>query len=541
MPAKIILGPILYIGRCDAATWKMFVNLLVDGGDPTTPPVEITSTDFQVGVPVVSSNFASEGLDEYVSWRWELTAARQAQEQWSSYTMAPKAGLAVAGMNQALTISDVAVPPRGELPRSMFFSCNGFDDPKLLGRVGEQDALWKRLQDLHLAGKIRPSLSSPGGCHLVIGGGDQVYADSLWMAKDCPLKKYGDDPLSADTAKIVTSTDAQKIIRSYINLYAERWGRKDPAWVFARIPSIFTWDDHDIFDGWGSYDIDRQGCDVFRKAFRAASLTFEAFQLGTSPQLGGAPSPHLRRAASHFMQTLNFDNADQEVILVLLDARNNRTLEQVLSDVQRSDLKAFLHELAAGDGSRHRHLIVISSIPVVYMRFDSALRLLELIPGSQDLEDDLRDHWESRRHRDERSKLIMNLLEAAHAAHCRVTILSGDVHIGARGRITSTRPEHLPANAAETTIEQITSSGIEYPPPSWLEFITVETSGTEAVDHIAPGVTTEVIPVSGRIKYLRDRNFLYIQPDLSGEEGRLWIKYYAEKTQIPEQITISSW
>jgi len=86
MSAKITLGPVLYIGRCDATTWKMFVNLLIEGGDSISPPIEITSTDCQVGTPVIASNFASEGLDEYVSWRWELTAARQAQEQWLSYT-----------------------------------------------------------------------------------------------------------------------------------------------------------------------------------------------------------------------------------------------------------------------------------------------------------------------------------------------------------------------------------------------------------------------------------------------------------------------
>lgn len=38
----------------------------------------------------------------------------------------------------------------------------------------------------------------------------------------------------------------------------------DVATALATIPAVMIWDDHDIFDGWGSYDPDMQNCVIFK-------------------------------------------------------------------------------------------------------------------------------------------------------------------------------------------------------------------------------------------------------------------------------------
>lgn len=61
-------------------------------------------------------------------------------------------------------------------------------------------------------------------------------------------------------------------------------------------------------------------------------------------------------------------------------------------------------------------------------------QLLGALPGQQGLEDNLRDHWTSVPHRQERLRLIHRLLEFSLTKKCRVTVLSGDVHGGAAGK-----------------------------------------------------------------------------------------------------------
>ena len=41
----------------------------------------------------------------------------------------------------------------------------------------------------------------------------------------------------------------------YVRLYCERWGKGSGfADMAARVPMVMTWDDHDVFDGWGSHE-----------------------------------------------------------------------------------------------------------------------------------------------------------------------------------------------------------------------------------------------------------------------------------------------
>ncbi|MDF5950495.1 hypothetical protein P4193_02460 [Pseudomonas aeruginosa] len=91
------------------------------------------------------------------------------------------------------------------------------------------------------------------------------------------------------------------------------------------------------------------------------------------------------------------------------------------------------------------------------------------MPGQWELEDDLRDHWRSKPHRDERQRLIKRLLNFS-AKGTRVTIVSGDVHVAAAAVIESSLPQH--GNGAGA-IFQLVSTGIvhtrlqRWPCTSW--------------------------------------------------------------------------
>lgn len=46
-----------------------------------------------------------------------------------------------------------------------------------------------------------------------------------------------------------------------------------------------TWDDHDIYDGYGSYPDDLQNCAVFQHAFKLSRRFYLAFQQQTNLDL----------------------------------------------------------------------------------------------------------------------------------------------------------------------------------------------------------------------------------------------------------------
>jgi len=110
------------------------------------------------------------------------------------------------------------------------------------------------------------------------------------------------------------------------------------------------------------------------------------------------------------------------------------------------------------------HLLLLAGVPVVYPKYPAFVEgIMGIWPGQaaahlDTLDDDLRDHWRSGRHTGERIRLIHRLLRFARDNDCRVTILSGDVHLAALGLIESTRESARNPNTQ--SINQLISSPI---------------------------------------------------------------------------------
>ena len=158
----------------------------------------------------------------------------------------------------------------GEKDYFILLSCN---DPFAADgkSTGAPWAMWERLEE---------DTRGDENCRLLLLGGDQVYCDELERQREGKgfikkLEKSGDA-----TAVEVKLKDA------FIDQYHKYWSHDSLRKVFARIPSLAMWDDHDITDGWGSRLESFDGTEVkpsWRRYFNVAREAFEAYQAVRNP------------------------------------------------------------------------------------------------------------------------------------------------------------------------------------------------------------------------------------------------------------------
>ena len=140
---------------------------------------------------------------------------------------------------------------------------------------------------------------------------------------------------------------------------------------------------------------------------------------------------------------------------------------------------------------------------------------------------------------------LYSLISTFSRSAAAVTVLSGDVHVGARARVRSRNPDHLvPAlgTVGEVFIEQATSSPIVHPPPGWLAFKGMLALSEDSREDLPGFLQTELLPV-GKELYLRDRNWLSIRlerpkPHDTPARPKLWVKWIAEKENLPMEVVV---
>ncbi|MEK6736506.1 MAG: alkaline phosphatase D family protein [Pseudomonadota bacterium] len=486
---SIKLGPILRFHGSDNNLWKVSV-LLVSENEANAPTVRYGAADDEA-MPV---NIGSREFDTASSWqitRHDMEIVMTDTDQKISY--------AVNG-----TTYNFIVPAIDSLPRCGYASCNGFSDPKLMKKVTDQNERWSDLNTRH----------GTNAYHLLLMGGDQVYSDSMW--DELPsLRSWSESDERFGLP--FTESMRREVGDYYYQLYVKRWAQVKVSQVLASIPALMMWDDHDIFDGWGSYPEEQHSSDVYRNIFRQAAECFSIFQLH------GASSGLLPDQSVYN----GFYEAGKLGILVL-DLRSERTQDQVISG---KSWDAIYQRLGSIPENRLDHLFVMSSIPVVHADFNTLESLLGIIPGQQELEDDLRDHWLSRPHRGERIRLIRRLLDFAKEKNCRVTLLSGDVHLAALGTIESSQHD---AGGNAHVINQLTSSGIVHPSPNAtaLFFLNQVAGNVETVDRDIHAQLIE-FPTT-RHCFIGARNWLALESDpKDNDQRRYWANWHVEGEKYP--------
>lgn len=486
------LGPVLgFRGASDdGATWRVAVLVAVAG--VAAAPRLVWTRPGAAPERADARRVLRSGA--VVVHRYDLDVARDDAETCVTYE--------VAGVRAAF-----AVPGRSTPLRVAYASCNGFSDPSVMRGVADRNERWRHLGRTHAAGPY----------HLLALGGDQIYADALWSAE--PLFRAWHDLPRSERRRAPFTDALRRAARAfYVRTYLERWSQPEVADCLARIPALMMWDDHDVFDGWGSHAPEDQGSPVFQGVFAAARESFRAFQRMAAPAevpagtLDGTPG-------------FTFGHVAGDTAILALDLRSERTRDRVMSAATWGAVVAWLDRLASAV-PRPRHLLVMTSIPVVYPDLSAVEAFLGALPGTQELEDDLRDHWHSRPHKGERLRLLHRLFGVSEAG-VRVTFLSGDVHVAAVGIVESSRSAVRP-NAG--VMNHLTSSAIVHPPPPALVLYAIERL-TAAAEEADRGISTRLLELPGtRRRLLGARNWLAIEGD---DRGRLWCHWHAEGEEHP--------
>ena len=296
------------------------------------------------------------------------------------------------------------LPAPGQPLRIGLVSCNGVHS---VSDPARRHAMWKRLAEVVAAGEI----------DLLLHVGDQIYADHIreeWQRGDW------DDALTPEHPELMG-----RLREAFRALYCDTWQRPEIAEVLGTVPSMMMWDDHDIFDGWGSFD---EVTEADRAFFEAARTAFEEFQARLNPP-------------SFSANAYGFGWVSHGIGLLVLDARTHRSwVEQtIIGRTQWAEADAWL-EAQVGVGLKR--LFVITGVPPLHARVAAASRLLERL-GLTSVLSDVRDAWMAPNNTEELRKLLNRLFEfRKRSPGTEVTSLSGDVHVGTTARLRSRVPFH---------------------------------------------------------------------------------------------------
>ncbi len=387
-------------------------------------------------------------------------------------------------------------PVRADLTSDLdlaFVACNGREQGDTRRDLSERNALWRHLAALHRDSPL----------HLLLHGGDQLYADEL-LSLDPVLRAWADPDAPLPAADEIPADLDRQMLAYMVRRYCDLYRQPGIAALISRVPSLMMWDDHDICDGWGSLPAERLDHPVGRLVFSVARRAFCLFQLGADPDQP-LPTPMWDAGGDH----VGLGVALPGVAIVAPDLRSQRRPDRVLAP---SGWQALTRSLTATTAER---VLVLSSVPGLGPRLSGVETLLGLWPGSQKYEDDLRDQWQSRAHREEWRRFLELLLAVHERDDQRVTLLSGEIHLATRGELA----------ASTVPLHQLVASGIAHPPPP--------TSYARALGALArlgssplPGHPIRMRPVPGQRRiYCNQRNYLLLRRRERAWSARWQLEY----------------
>ena len=371
------------------------------------------------------------------------------------------------------------VPARGASMNIMFHSCNGFSMSVDSNTFSGPDPLWRDVLNRHQA---RPF-------HVMLGGGDQIYNDCAmrdtelfreWLQTKNPQHKHEAD---------FTVEMQEELEEFYLHRYSMWFSQGLFSMANSQIPMVNIWDDHDIIDGYGSYPHHFMSTRVFTglgavafkyyMLFQHQSVAAETEMEEPSWLLGKSPGPYINERSRSLFMSLG-----RHVAFLGLDCRTERMRDEILSqETYDAVFDRCRREIVQGET---KHLIVLLGVPIAYPRLNFLENILtsrvmdpikaigrtgmlggfvNKFDGGVEILDDLDDHWTAKHHKAERNWFIQELQELAAEKSVRVTILGGDVHLGAVGQFFSNPKLGLAKDKDHRYIPNIISSAIVNTPP----------------------------------------------------------------------------
>ncbi|KAM7193585.1 hypothetical protein V8F20_008358 [Naviculisporaceae sp. PSN 640] len=433
----------------------------------------------------------------YTFWRFNIEVELREKQQRIAYRInrGPSTGFWVPAKGQAMNI--------------MFHSCNGFSMTVDSDEFSGPDPMWRDVLNTHQSQPF----------HVMIGGGDQIYNDRCmqetkffkeWLGMRHPVHKE-DAPFTPEMQ--------EELETFYLNRYAMWFSQGLFGMANSQIPMVNMYDDHDIFDGFGSYNHGFMTSPVFSGLGNVAFKYYMLFQHQSVPDeteksepswtLGTKPGPYI-----HELSRSLFMELGSRVALLAVDARTERRRDEVVSkETWEKIMDRCYEEIEKG---KIEHLLVLLGVPIAYPRlvwleniltsrlmdpikalgkFGLLGNFLNRLDGGVEVLDDLDDHWTAKNHKHERSIVVEDLQDLAAGKSIRVTILSGDVHLAAVGQFYSNPKLGIPKHKDFRYIPNVISSAIvNTPPPDLLADVL---NKRNKVHHFDKETDEDMIPIFG--------------------------------------------
>ncbi|TVY18357.1 Uncharacterized protein LARI1_G004436 [Lachnellula arida] len=400
------------------------------------------------------------------------------------------------------------VPPRGQPMNIMFQSCNGFSSDVNPNDFCGPDPMWRDVLNTHQTQPI----------HVMLGGGDQIYNDAV-MEETSILRDWDEMKNGHRKESMPFSPELQTELESfYLNRYCMWFSQGLFGLAVSQIPMVNIFDDHDIIDGYGSYPDPLMRSPIMSGLGAIAFKYYMLFQHQSSIDEGeeSEPSWILGTEPGHYIGELSrsiFTSLGGGIDFLGLDCRTERMNDEIVSaETYHKVFDRLEKEIIYG---KTKHLIVLVGVPVAYPRMvwlENILtsraiepikalgrtgllgkKLLNHLDGGVEILDDLDDHWTARHHKEERNWFIQELQDLAAEKSVRITILGGDVHLGAIGQFYSNPKHGIPKDRDHRYMPNVISSAIvNTPPPDTLADIL---NRRNKVHHLDADTDEDMIPI----------------------------------------------
>lgn len=312
-------GPFLKFGNCDPVTglWSGSVLYLTkaEGGQEAGPRPKMTLLDEdgpeekkrQLNDPLLLDTILGWSF-----WRFDFELKLNEGQRAVQYVV-------VAG--ETTSSATFWLQAKGQPFHWGYTSCNGISGSIAEDHYSRKDPtyLWRDMLQVHGAFPL----------HALVGGGDQVYSDPVWKVD--VFETWGSLPRAEDKIN-AEWTDKHEAAANefYLKNYLESYTMENVCTAYASIPSVMIWDDHDIWDGYGSYDAPLQTCAFFQGLFKVAKKFYLLFQQQATEEFARKSGEYIEEAEGfHSVKFMG-----PQVALLCIDMRMKRSKARILPEVR---------------------------------------------------------------------------------------------------------------------------------------------------------------------------------------------------------------
>ncbi|KXZ56912.1 hypothetical protein GPECTOR_1g822 [Gonium pectorale] len=467
-PLEDKFGPYLRLGGYDPTTriYSASVMMIIHQSRSPYPPHlryrDMNHRGSEVALKNPIHLFAYAG---YNFWRWDMTLQLGPVPTTIEYAVI----FSTDHFFTTPTRYRFQLPSAAQTWHWGFYSCNGFHDPKDEAAKGGIQPLWRDVMRVHATQPL----------HAMVGGGDQLYCDDVWNVPSLRQWTSIQDKPSRNSYPF-SQAMVNETYDYYFRNYTHHFGKEVFRDALASIPQVMIWDDHDIFDGWGSYPAQLQNCPVFAGVFYVARKFYLLFQCHATEDNYRQLNKGWGLTGLSLTRMLGSSTA-----VVALDSRGERTREAVLRPATWAAFQDQVAKLPAGV----RHVVVLATVPVIYPTVPCLEDAMDALAGTgimgnamslflqktglssqiysqfgePELLDDLLDHWSAKTHEEEKTWFVHLMQDLAAARGIRFTLLSGDVHCAGVGCFQTMPKVNLKRD--HRYIRQVISSAIGNVPP----------------------------------------------------------------------------